>query len=214
MTFRRGRKGIAGASPPTLRAAWAARWPGPTASPLAPHRRRASRLRRVAPALAVWLAAGCAPALDWREVRPAGTAVVALLPCKPNSTTRTVMLAGQPLRLSMLACKAGDRTWALGSVDAGDPQRVGDVLEALRHGLQTNLQARVQSSSPARVRGATPHAASTRSDLVGRKPDGGEVHARLVLFVHGTQVFEAVVMGGGPPGAAAEPFFEALQVRP
>lgn len=157
---------------------------------------------------------GCSPTLDWREVRPAGTAVVALLPCKPKSSTRTVPLAGQPLRLSMLACKAGDWTWALATVDVGDVHRVGAVLEALRQSMQANLQAQVVASAPVVVRGATPHGGSAQFDFVGRKPDGSEVHARLVLFVHGTQVNEAVVMGAAAPGAAAEPLFEALQVRP
>lgn len=125
-----------------------------------------------------------------------------------------VPLAGQPLRLSMLACKAADWTWAVAMVDAGDPRRTGEVLEALRQSMQSNLQAQVLASAPAHVRGATPHEGSTQSSLVGRRPDGREVHARLVLFVHGTQVIEAVVMGAPAPGLVAEPFFEALQVRP
>jgi hypothetical protein len=152
--------------------------------------------------------------LDWREARPPGTAVIGLLPCKPKASSRTVELAGRPLRLSMLACKAGDWTWALAAVDVGDAHRVGAVLEALRMSMQSNLQARVVASAPAGVRGATPNAGSAHVSLAGRKPDGSELHARLSLFVHGTQVIEAVVMGAAAPGAAADPFFEALQVRP
>lgn len=91
---------------------------------------------------------------------------------------------------------------------------MGALLEAWRQGAQDNIQADVRGHTPAAVPGATPNAASAQWHLAGRRPDGSEVHARLVLFAHGTQVFEAVVMGSRPPGAAADPFFEALQVRP
>ncbi|MFO1268454.1 MAG: hypothetical protein U1F67_17830, partial [Rubrivivax sp.] len=50
------------------------------------------RRRRGAVVIALLAAAlgACSPALDWREVRPAGTAVVALMPCRPNASTRSV----------------------------------------------------------------------------------------------------------------------------
>jgi hypothetical protein len=174
------------------------------------------RRARIWPALllASWSAAACAPTLDWREVRLSGSAVVGMLPCKPNTSARTVALGGRSLRLSMQACKAGEWTWALAVVDAEDPHKVGEVLEALRQSLQANLDGRVTARAEAQVRGATPHAAAAQTSLVGRRPDGEAVHARLLLFVHGTQVFEAIVMGARRPDATADPFFEALQVRP
>jgi hypothetical protein len=152
--------------------------------------------------------------LDWREVRPAGTAVVALLPCKPQPTTRTVPLAGQLIRLSMLACKAEGLTWALAAADVGDPTRVGAVLEALRGSAVANLQGAVTRSAPAAVPGATPHAAQAMVEVRGRKPDGAAARGQFLLFSHGTQVFEAMVIGADLPAGATDTFFGSLRVVP
>ena len=160
------------------------------------------------------LATGCTPSLDWREVRPAGTAVTVLLPCKPAASTRTVSLVGQTMPLSMLACKADGWTWALVSADVVDPARVGPALLALREGTRANVQGRLVSAAPSAVRGATPHEAQAAVALLGHKPDGTSVSARMVVFSHGTKVFQAVVMGPQEPGPAGETFFDSLRVAP
>ena len=76
------------------------------------------------PSLAGLLAlaiAACAPALDWRLVRPEDGAIEALFPCKPGSHVRTVTLAGAQVRMSMYACTAAGHTYALTFADLGDP---------------------------------------------------------------------------------------------
>ena len=159
-------------------------------------------------------ATGCAPALDWREVRVQGTAVTLMLPCKPQSSARSVQLAGQAVRMSMLACKAAELTWALGFADVAEPARLGAALRALREGTMANLQAQVVRSAPAVVRGATPHESSLFVQLRGRRPDGGPAEGRLAVFAHGTRVFQAVVLGESVPEEAAEMFFLSLRVGP
>ncbi|MBL8289327.1 MAG: hypothetical protein JNL85_15210 [Rubrivivax sp.] len=175
---------------------------------------RPRRRRRGAFNLALLLAAlgACSPALDWREVRPPGTALVALMPCRPNASVRPVSLAGQSVRLSMHACKAQDLTWALATADVGDPARVAAALAALRESMLANLEADVVGVEPATVRGASPGAQPARVRVAGRKPDGSTANGQFVLFAHGTQVFEAVVLGAAVPDAAAGTFFDSLQV--
>ncbi|HNI84495.1 MAG TPA: hypothetical protein PLM38_03935, partial [Ottowia sp.] len=71
-------------------------------------------LHRAALVLAVALgAAACTPTLDWREVRLAPSPAIALLPCKPDRTTRDVPLGGVPTALSVAGCDAGGATFAL-----------------------------------------------------------------------------------------------------
>ena len=70
----------------------------------------------------------CAPALDWREVRPAGSGITLLFPCKPDSHARQVQLGPHSVRLELHACTAAGTTWALAFADMGDPARVGPAL--------------------------------------------------------------------------------------
>jgi hypothetical protein len=156
--------------------------------------------------------AACVPALDWREVRPAGTALVVTLPCRPKVSERSLALAGQAVRLAMLACTADDMTWALSTADVGDPERVAPALRALRESLVGNLRAQIVDAAPARVRGATPNEAHARVRLRGHKPDGAATGGEFIVFSHGTQIFQATVLGAKVPAGAAETFFESLRV--
>src|SRR5574343_606733 len=71
-------------------------------------------------AAAFWAAlAGCSPALNWRTVAVPEAGLQIALPCKPETATRTVELAGAPQGLSMLGCEADGATLArLGAVPA------------------------------------------------------------------------------------------------
>ena len=171
---------------------------------------RGARGRAVV-ALAVPALAACAPALDWREVRPPGAAVVATMPCRPNVSTRIVPLAGRQVRLTLLACKADRMIWALAAADAADPAQVGPALVALRESTRQNLEGQIVDAQPVVVPGATPQPAQSRVQVRGKRQDGSPARAEMVVFAHGTQVFQAVVMGDNLPAGPVATFFESLR---
>jgi hypothetical protein len=162
------------------------------------------------------LVAGCSPALDWRELRPEGTAVELLMPCRPAQQARQVTLAGEPRRLSLLVCTAGGQTWGFASTDVGDPAQVGLVLEALLAAAAANIQADPPAagapSRPIAVPGATPNGASRRTLLVGQMPDGAAVQSQVAVFAYGTAVHQATVIGPAAGQVEAETFFAGLRV--
>jgi hypothetical protein len=162
----------------------------------------------------VMVLAGCAPALDWRQFQPEGWPLVMALPCKPASQQRQVVLAGQAVSLRMVACSADDHTFALASADLGDPSRVGPALLALGQAAQANVRARVESEQPAAVPGMTPNPEARRWRLRGQLPDGRAVAEQVLVFAHGTRVFQASLIGAHADDARATPFFDALQVLP
>ena len=43
----------------------------------------------------------CTPSLNWRQVSLAPSSAIALLPCKPDRTTRSVPLGGVPTELTV-----------------------------------------------------------------------------------------------------------------
>ena len=169
-----------------------------------------------------WLAAcalvGCTPTLDWREVRPAGTHLQLLFPCKPSAQQRQVPLAGQRLPMTLHACAAGGQTWSLAMVDVADPARVTPALAGFSAVAATNIGAAPPGAAtaavPFAVRGATPNPGSQRLLLQGKLPDGTRVTLHAALFSHGTQVFQASVLGGQVSAEAADMFFDALRVQP
>jgi hypothetical protein len=155
--------------------------------------------------------AGCAPALDWREVRPAASDIVAMFPCKPDRAEREVPLGAQRLRMRLLSCSADGTMFALSGTDAGDPAQVTPALAALRETAAANVAAPAASTAAFAVPGATPNALAGRLRLDGRRPDGQPLVAHAAFFVRGTAVWQATVMGAAPPVEAVDTFFAGLQ---
>ncbi len=179
--------------------------------PLLPMRSR--RAVAIATAASVTLAA-CSPALDWREVRPVDSRLLLLMPCRPLVHERSVPLAGQTVKLALQACDAGGQTWGLAVAELNDPGRVAPALAELGALAASNIGARAGPSLPIQILGATPHPGQHRLRLSGHLPDGKAVTMQLVVFSHGTRVFQATVLGEQVPDDAAEMFFGALRIQP
>jgi hypothetical protein len=159
--------------------------------------------------------AACTPALNWREVRPDGSQARGMFPCKPASHARRVTLAGQTEEMSMWACSADETVYALSFADVKDPARVGAALDELGRAAQSNLQSQGGAASqPAAVVGMTPHPQSAQWHSSGRLPDGRAVQERVLLFSHGTQVYQATMLGAQLDTEAQETFFGGLRVGP
>jgi hypothetical protein len=153
----------------------------------------------------------CSPALNWREVRPEDSQVQLLFPCKPVAQARQVTLAGQLVRLSLLACNAGGQTWALAHADLGDPRYIGAALTELMTSAAANLGTVPGAAQPLQVAGATPHAGSSRLRFAGTLPDGTAVTEEVAVFTYGTRVYQVTALGAALPQEAAQTFIASLR---
>lgn len=157
--------------------------------------------------------AACTPALDWRELSPDGSQARVMFPCKPASHARQVAIAGETIELSMFACSAGETVYALSFADVKDPARVGSALDDLVRSAQSNVQAQGgAASAPANVVGMTPKPQAGQWLLAGRLPDGRAVQERVMVFSHGTRVYQATMLGAKLDSEAQDTFFGALRV--
>lgn len=181
-----------------------------------PGGRRGRRHARAVAALllAVAALAACSPALDWRQLRPEGWGLALALPCKPASHERQVPLAGAPVALQLMACSAESHTFAAASADLADPARVGPALLALGQAARANLQARIEDQRAARVGGMTPHPQARHWRLRGQLPGGQPVVEEVLVFAHGTRVFQVTLFGPQAGETLVRPFFDAVEVLP
>jgi hypothetical protein len=159
------------------------------------------------------LLAGCSPALDWREVRPADTGAQLLLPCKPASHARELTLAGQKVRMVLHACRAADTTWAVAWAELDDPGRTAPALAELKSSAAANVGASRLQPLAGRTPGETPNPESGRYAVSGRLPDGQLVQGRLVLAARGPAVMQATALGPRPDETALDTFFDSLRLR-
>jgi len=169
------------------------------------------RLRRCCGAGLIGLAA-CAPALDWREVRPDDGGLTLLFPCKPARHARQMQLAGATVRLTLHACSAGGATWALALADVTEPGRVALALAELRTAAAKNLGADAGTPVEWRIDGATPNPQAGRSEFAGQLPDGKFVREQVAVFAKGTRIYQATVLGEQLEGDSLDTFFTGLRI--
>jgi hypothetical protein len=156
---------------------------------------------------------GCAPTLNWREVRPEGSSAQLMFPCKPASHARQVRLAGPAVEMSMYACSVGAATYAVAFADLVDPARVTPALTELALAARNNLQSGAAAeSAPLRVPGMTPNDQAMRWHITGRLGDGRTMQEHAAFFAYGTRVYQATVIGERLDEGALETFFGALRV--
>ena len=165
-------------------------------------------------ALAGLALVACSPTLNWRDIRPEGTALVALLPCKPDKAQKAVPLGGQPAELRMLGCEASGMTFAVAAADVGTADRVALVLTQWQKATLVNMKAAAPSAGQhdaLKVAGATSEPAPVLVTAQGQQSDGSPVSAQAAYFAQGTQVFQAVIYGKAIPPDVAQTFFGSLK---
>lgn len=158
--------------------------------------------------------AACTPTLDWRDVRPDGAGLLALFPCKPDGHTRRLVLAGTTVEMTLYACSAGDATYAVGFADIGQPYQVEAVLAELSAAAARNIGSTGSTEPvPLHVDGMTPNPMASRWALSGQRADGRRVEMHVGLFVRGTRVFQATMVGARLNADEVETFFGALRLQ-
>jgi predicted phage tail protein len=160
---------------------------------------------------ALWVAA-CSPTHNWREWRLEGTTLVALMPCKPETATRQVPLAGATRALHMTSCEAGATKFALAWVDVGGIEPLPAAMAAWQEASLRSLRA--TTATPAAHSVANIAGASSAQAVVaqGVDPQGRPVQVRAVYFSQGTRVFQAAVYGASAQGEPVDTFFGGLRL--
>ena len=157
--------------------------------------------------------AACSPAFNWREVRPEGTRLNLLLPCKPDKAQKVVPLGGRATSLSMLGCDAGGVTFAVAVADVGDPAQAAPVLALWQDLTLANMKAAPGSGQPLalKIPGAAAGLPVARLQALGQRADGAAVSSQAAYFAQGAQLFQVVMYAPQIAPEVAETFFSSLK---
>ena len=160
-------------------------------------------------ALAAASLAACNPTFNWRDVRPDGTRLALLMPCKPDKAQRTVPLAGQPTELNLLSCDAGDVTFAITVADVNDVLKADIALAQWQTATLAHIKALPADGATLKL------PALSRSAFVvkatGQRPNGQPVSSQAAYFAQGSQIFQAVMYADKIAPDVADTFFSGLK---
>ena len=157
--------------------------------------------------------AACSPAFNWREVRPEGTSLNLLLPCKPDKAQKVVPLGGRATSLSMLGCDAGGVTFAVAVADVGDAAQAAPVLALWQDLTLANMKAAPGSRQlmALKIPGASAGLPVARLQAQGQRADGTAVSGQAAYFAQGSQLFQVVMYAPQIAPEVAETFFSSLK---
>ncbi|MBT9466396.1 hypothetical protein [Hydrogenophaga sp.] len=175
----------------------------------------AMRRLRLTGVLSVLTLTACSPTFNWRELRPEGAPLQALMPCKPETADRTVPLGGAPTVLHMHSCKAGGLTFALAWADVPDAAAVPAALIDWQRAALAAIRVDPALQGDPSHRWAATVAGSTLAQGItaqGIDPQGQPVQSRAVYFARGSQVFQAAMYGAAPSDEVSSTFFDGLKL--
>ncbi len=146
------------------------------------------------------LLAACQPALNWREVRPAGSGAVALFPCRPEVDQRQDKGLAQ--------CEAAGKGFALSWADLPDPSQLSPALKAMPEALAIKVGQHLPPGQALQVPGMTPlpEAAEYRLAVAAGV-------MRVAVFAHGGRVYQALMTAAEDDKAAWENFRAGLAIE-
>ncbi len=159
------------------------------------------------------LVAACGPTFNWRDVSIGSTALTALFPCKPETITRTMPIAGANREISMRSCDTGGATFAVGNLRLPDPALAPQVQQQWRDTTLAGLRADPASVSTNVAPGLRrlPQALALRASREPGAERTTTVHG--LWFVQSTDVFAAFVMGPGADPEVIDTFFAGMRLR-
>ncbi len=140
----------------------------------------------------------CSPALDWREMRPEGSAAQVMFPCKPELQTRPHM--------GLARCEAAGLEFSLSWAELPDPTQAGAALKQMRESLLPKLGGTPEAPQAFVARGMTPQPEALTQRISGKRS------AHLAVFVRGARVYQLLMSGPRVDEAAWEAFAGSVQL--
>ena len=152
-------------------------------------------------------ASGCSPSLNWRDVQLGS--LTTLLPCKPDTAARDIVLKDQTYRMEMSGCEAGGAVFAISRVQAAREDQAANLLATLREASLAQVQAQVVPPS------GNGDLAPGSMDLQGNgmRADGHALQVRFKWLLHGAEVYQIAAYADHLTAEHTEPLLREARVR-
>ena len=151
----------------------------------------------------------CSPTFNWRDVRPEGTRLALLMPCKPDKAQRVVPLAGKPTEINLLSCDAGGATFAVSVADVKETSKVAAALAQWQSVTLANIKAVPGQEAALKLPGLANAAVMVKA--TGQRANGQAVSSQAAYFAQDSRVFQAVMYADAISPDVADTFFSGLK---
>lgn len=127
----------------------------------------------------------CQPSLNWREIHDTDGHFRIMMPGKPASASRDIVLSGIPCTMQMRGVTEEGLTFTVGWTEAHDAQQTGLLWQAMLQGMLSNIGATVPSGT----------APGTIVRATGKTPQGTDIAMHARFLIQDNYVYQIVVTG-------------------
>jgi len=164
-------------------------------------------LRAALTALVACALVACSPSMNWRVVQLGHLST--LLPCKPDTATRQVVLAGQSHAMEMSGCEVAGALFAISRIEATDATQALALMADLRRSSLANVRAK--AVHPVGNSGD----AQTSFDVLvdGQRADGSALQARFRWQVYESGLYQIAAYGEHLGPEQTDSLMEEARIR-
>lgn len=153
--------------------------------------------------------AGCSPTYNWRQLSLDAAHASALIPCKPEASSRMVPLAAPPVSLEVRACDTDGLTFAVAWVVLPEGTDAATALSIWRLAAAASIKAKL----PNAPEGDWPLKGSDTAQrwrASGQRTNGERVEATWGYVRKGQTLVQMAVYGSKQPPPASNQFWDGF----
>jgi hypothetical protein len=139
---------------------------------------------------------GCSPTFNWREVRGTDVPYVIVMPAKPETTTRSIMLGDLQVMMTMTASEVDQIVFAVGTATLPDAAKATASLQLMKSALVNNINGTIRKEKSS----GSSQSQMTAIDIEIIGPStanlGGQPRLMVVrLIAKENKVYQALIVG-------------------
>jgi len=151
----------------------------------------------------------CSPTYNWRQLSFENVPASALMPCKPERSSRDVPLAQPAVKLEVRACDTDGFTFAVSWIVLPPDASADEALASWRQAAAASIRATVPDT-PTRSWSVKASDAAGRWTATGQRQSGERVDAEWGYLRQGQILVQMAVYGTKPASPAANQFWDGF----
>jgi hypothetical protein len=156
----------------------------------------------------------CNPVYNWRETRIPEAHVKLMMPCKPDTGSRQMQLAGQSVLMQMTGCETDGTLFVLAHVEMPDAHTASESLEQWKRAMLRNMQAPDGTpETTSSVKNLGTRIQAVRLQARGKQENGKVVQAQAIWFARGAHLYHAAIYADKPNQDAVENFLSEIELE-
>lgn len=156
----------------------------------------------------------CSPDYNWREARLTEAKAKLLLPCKPDTGSRQLMLAGQSVKIEMAGCEAGGAMFVFAHTEMTDAEQANSGVHDWENFMRKNMQTSEDGKFvPYEIKYQLTKLQGIRYMAMGKNEVQQNIEVQAMWVTRGADLYHALTYSKKLNQEAVENFLSGIELE-